>query len=139
MVLGGGKKPGAGSIAKRMQRKLDAVEQFLNDNPRAGRAKRSANHHFLDRLPGFGEGMTDDNPFAKGQTIRFNGTLAFKCAGKGLGGCGVAESGGSSRRNAVSGHEILREYLRGFKLGSGLVGTPNPQPVLLEEINHPHG
>ena len=76
MILGTGEKLCGFAVAKRVQRNLDALEKFLDDDLIPGTAKDLRNEDFIDRAICLRNVLAKQHPFSKRKAIGFDDTVA---------------------------------------------------------------
>ena len=139
VVLRGGEEFGGLAVAQGVEGDFHAFEQFLDDDARPGRAKGLADEDVLDGLVGLGHVAADEDAFAQGEAVGFDGAAPAQGGGEARGGGRIGEGAGARGGDAIFLHELLGEDLGGLEPGGLLVRAPDAQAILLEQIHDAQG
>ena len=118
MILRAGQRNRALAVAKREERRLFSVQEFLDHQFGPGVAKL-AGEHSLNRRLRFGQTLRDDHALAGGKPVRFHdhrqAMLAYigDCRGRGV------EAGIGSGWNIVGLAQVLGKSLGAFEARGG--------------------
>ena len=116
-----------------------ADEEFLDHDPRAGRAHAVVDQHRVDRGVGLVERRRDDHALARGQAVGLDDDRGAAALDVGVRQRGVGEGLVLGGRDAMALHERLREVLRRFELGGRPRGAEDPQPATTEQVDDARG
>ena len=139
VVLGRPEGQCAMAVADDEERHFRTGQALLDHESAAGPAEPVVAHRVGDGRVGLGQGLGDDDPFARGQAVRLehDGQSETAIADRGARRLGRVAGHESGSRHAVAGHESLGEGLAGLEPGGGSRRTEQQQSLAREGIGHP--
>ena len=111
MVLRGDQRDDPLAIAHHQERKLFALQKFLQHDARAGLAQHLAAQHFFRGAQGFVFGLRDHHALAGSQSVGLDDDRRVEERERRLQLFLLCADGIVRRRNAVALHEFLGETL----------------------------